>query len=80
LDYLKAFYYDTAVGGSIPAIKCGFEVFGADRIVFGTDYPLGPNGSKVRLATYPNAVKQACPNVEDQEKIFESNMRRILNI
>ncbi len=38
-DYFSLFYYDTAVGGNASAIKCAYDIFGADRIVFATDSP-----------------------------------------
>jgi aminocarboxymuconate-semialdehyde decarboxylase len=36
------FYYDTAGGSLEAAIKCCYEVFGADQILFATDSPHGP--------------------------------------
>ena len=43
MDYLHDFYADTAMfGGGVPATRCGYEFFGADRVVFATDTPLGP--------------------------------------
>src|SRR5579875_519401 len=80
LDYFRMFYYDTAVGGSSAAIRCGYEVLGADRLVFGTDYPWGPEGGKKRLELYPKAVREACPSKEDQDKIFAHNMAKLLKI
>ncbi|MCJ7596889.1 MAG: hypothetical protein MUO52_19175, partial [Desulfobacterales bacterium] len=35
-DYFSLFYYDTAVGGSASAIRCAYDVFGADRLIFAT--------------------------------------------
>ncbi len=37
-EYLKCMYYDT-VSFHIPALHCAAETVGADRIVFGSDYP-----------------------------------------
>lgn len=42
LDYFRDFYADTAMFGGQYGIRCGYEFFGADRIVFATDAPLGP--------------------------------------
>ena len=41
VDFFKFFYYDTAIGGNSAAIRCGCDIFGVERIVFGTDYPFG---------------------------------------
>jgi len=35
---LKRFYYDT-VSRNVLALKLALEMFGVDRILFGTDYP-----------------------------------------
>ncbi len=37
-EYLKRMYYDT-VSFHIPALHCAAETVGADRILFGSDYP-----------------------------------------
>ena len=41
LDYFSRFYYDTAVGGSAPAIRCTCEVFGVEPIAFRYGCPMG---------------------------------------
>lgn len=38
LEGLRTFYYDT-VSGSVDALNCTCRAFGADRLLFGTDYP-----------------------------------------
>lgn len=37
--------------GSAEAIRCCLDVFGSQSVVFGTDYPWGPDGGRSRLAT-----------------------------
>ncbi len=80
LEYFSHFYYDTAVGGSAAAIRCAYEVFGADQIVFATDYPWGPGGGDSRLAKYPNIIKSLGLSGAENKKIFEDNARRLLNL
>ena len=77
-EYFSRFYYDTAVGGSGPAIRCTYELFGADQIVFATDFPFGP--AEKRLATYPAVIRSLGFPEADTEKIFEFNIRRILDL
>ncbi|MFC2072940.1 amidohydrolase family protein [Chloroflexota bacterium] len=79
-DYCSRFYYDTAVGGSTPAIRCAYDVFGADQIIFATDAPNGPGTGEVRLSTYPNAIKSLGLPEVDNEKIFADNAKRLLNL
>ena len=78
-DYFSKFFYDTAVGGNEAAIKCAYEVFGADQIVFATDAPYGPGTGECRLADYPNVIKSMDLPDADKEKIFEGNIRKVLN-
>lgn len=77
-DYFSLFYYDTAVGGSAPAIKCAYEVFGANQLLFATDAPYGPGES--RLASYPKVIRSLGLPEADNNKICAGNARRILNL
>ncbi len=81
-DYFARFYYDTAVGGSAAAIRCTYEVFGADPLVFATDYPAGPAGAEgdYRLIEYPKVLRSLGLSEEDEKKIFAGNARKMLNM
>ena len=79
-DYFSRFYYDTAVGGSAAAIRCAYEVFGADRLVFATDSPYGPGAGESRMASYPNVIRSLALSEAENKKIFEDNARKILNL
>lgn len=80
-EYIKnSFYYDTAVGGSLAAIKCGYEVFGAKQIIFATDYPWGPDGGTKRLSKYPDLVRSLDADNNDLDLIFSGNTRRLLRL
>ncbi|MFC1943606.1 amidohydrolase family protein [Chloroflexota bacterium] len=80
LDYFSLFYYDTAVGGSGPAIRCAYEVVGADQILLATDAPHGPGSGEVRLATYPKVIKSLGLPEADTEKILAGTAKRLLNL
>jgi len=79
-DYFSHFYYDTAVGGNAPAIRCAYEVFGADQLLFATDDPWGPGPGGSRLANYPKVIRSLGLPEADNKKIFEDNARRVLNL
>ncbi|MFC1873047.1 amidohydrolase family protein [Chloroflexota bacterium] len=79
-DYFSMFYYDTAVGGSGPAIRCAYDVFGADRIIYATDAPFGPGDGAERMVEYPKVVASLGLPEADREKIMSGNIRRILGI
>ncbi len=77
-DYFSCFYYDTAVGGSAPAIRCAYEVFGADQLLFATDAPWGPGTGESRLADYPKVIESLGLSEAENRKIFADNALRIL--
>ena len=41
-EYFKMFYADTATFGSLPALRCGLDFFGADQVLFASDTPFDP--------------------------------------
>ncbi len=86
---LRKFYNDTALYGSTPALMCGYEFFGVDHLLFGTDMPLStanlrsPGAMKYvqgyTLETIESIEKMNVSAIE-KEKIFEGNARRLLKI
>lgn len=77
-DNFSRFFYDTAVGGSVSALRCAYEVFGADQIVFATDYPFGEGEGRMR--DYPKMIRSLGLSEADNKKIFEDNTRRLFNL
>src|SRR5204862_249248 len=55
IDYFRKFYADTAVC-SAAALRCGLDFFGADHVVFATDFPFGPDGGVLFLTEGIRAV------------------------
>ena len=80
IEYFSLFYYDTAVGGSAPAIRCAYEVFGADRMVFATDAPYGPGTGEDRLANYPDVIRSLGLSEAENRKIFADNALEMLGM
>jgi predicted TIM-barrel fold metal-dependent hydrolase len=69
----RSVYLDTGQSGRGPrGIALGAKVFGADRILFGTDS--GPTSS---VAPTIESVKQAALTPEDKQLIFVENGRRL---
>jgi len=74
LDYFRDFYADTAMFGGKYGIACGFEFFGADRIVFATDTPLGP------IAPTLEVIDRLALDPKEQRKVFSGNAEKLLNM
>ncbi len=43
IDHFKRFYNDSNVSGWDSGLQCGLDFFGAEHILFGTDFPMGPD-------------------------------------
>ena len=81
-DDFRKFYNDTAVYGSTPALMCGCAFFGADHMVFASDYPY-PGGAErgdIALGEGIKSVELMSISEEEKNKIFSRNARRILKL
>jgi aminocarboxymuconate-semialdehyde decarboxylase len=80
LDYFKMFYGDTAVNGSAPAIRCGLDFFGADRVLFGTDCPFDPEGGPGFIRGTIKAMAKLDLPDSVERKIYYENAFRMLHM
>lgn len=77
-ENLKKFYVDTAYyHHCTPQIRACVEYFGADHVMFGTDFPL-PSGRE--LAPNIESIQQLDLAPEKKELIFHGNIERILGL
>lgn len=79
-DYFRQFYADTITIGSVPALRCGLEFFGADRVLFATDMPFDTHGGSKYVEVALRAMDEIQISTEDKEKIFERNARALFKI
>ena len=82
LEYFKRFYGDTCLGKNVPALMCGYAFFGADHMLFGTDYPFpgGPKFLDVALGGALEAVAGMNVTEKEKAKILSENAKRILSL
>ncbi len=80
MAYFDRFYLDTAIGGNRAAIECAREIFGAEKILFGTDYPFGPGDGQMRLAKYPGIVEESDLSEKEKQLVFEENAIKLLKL
>jgi aminocarboxymuconate-semialdehyde decarboxylase len=81
-DYYRKFYGDTVLGGNTPALMCGYAFFGADHMVFGSDYPYpgGAARADMALGEVIKSVENMNISEEDKAKLFSKNARRLLKL
>jgi len=73
IDYFKMFYGDTAVSASAAAIRCGYEFFGADHSLFGTDCPFDPEGGSMWIRDTIAAIEKLEFPETVRRKLYSQN-------
>ena len=80
IEYFKMFYADTVLGGSAPALRCGLDFFGADRIVFASDCPFDPEGGPMFIREGIRSIEDLKLSEEEKRKIYYGNALKLLNM
>jgi len=75
-DFHK-FYVDTAILGNPKALELTIEYFGVDRVLFGTDLPLGiqPAGATQVIL---QAIEDLPLSSANKEQILAANAQKII--
>lgn len=80
IEYYKMMFGDTAVWGNTSILMCGYDFFGADHVVFGTDMPFGGElGADYVRETIRSVEEMNIPDDEKRE-IFQDNPRRLFHL
>ena len=64
----------------MPALTCGLEFFGADRVLFATDMPFDTQGGRKYIEVALSAMEALNASADDKKKMFESNARRLFRL
>jgi len=80
LDYYKMIYADTAVYGRVATLMDGLDFFGADHLLFATDYPYDAANGSIFIRETINSVEEMDITEEERKKIFEDNTRRLFRL
>lgn len=79
-DYFKMFYVDTALHGNVPGLMCGYEIYGADHILFGTDAPFGSENGLWPLRMTVDSVEKMAITDAERKMIYEGNAKSLLRL
>lgn len=79
-EYFGNIYGDTAVDGTPGAFPCGYAFFGADRMIYGSDYPFGPEAGEDFIRTNLAGVKAMAIPDPEKRKILGENAKQMLKI
>lgn len=80
IEYFKMFYADTVLGGSAPALRCGLDFFGADKIVFASDCPFDPEGGPMFIREGIRSIEDLNLSENDKRKIYFGNALRLMRM
>ena len=74
-EYLRRFYGDTAVQGNVANLTCAHAFFGADHLLFGTDFPFSRD-----IGPGLDAIETMDITDRDREKILSENVVKLLRL
>ncbi len=78
-DYFKRFYGDTVLNGSVAALETGYDFFGADHLLYGSDYPYGPDHGRKWLGD-TESIRQMDLTDDELDRILGGNMERLISL
>jgi predicted TIM-barrel fold metal-dependent hydrolase len=79
LDAFRRFYADTAVFGAPHALRCAYEFFGVEHMLFASDMPFDPvQGTFIRDTIAD--VEALDISEADRALIYEGNARKLLGV
>lgn len=79
-EYYGNIYGDSAVDGTPGAYACGYAFFGADRMLYGSDYPFGPEAGEYFIRENLAGVKAMAIPDPEKKKILGDNAKKMFKI
>ena len=77
-DYFKMFLADTALSGAVGATRCGLDYFGADKVVFASDFPFDAEGGSYLVRETIKALDALGLPEAIRQKIDSSNISALI--
>jgi aminocarboxymuconate-semialdehyde decarboxylase len=72
------FYADTALSGAVGATRCGLDYFGADKVVFASDFPFDAEGGTYLVRETIRALDTLELTGAVRSKIDAGNISKII--
>jgi len=77
-DYFRMFHADTALSGSTSATRCGLDYFGADHVLFASDFPFDAEGGKYLVRETIRALDELELPVAVRGQIDRTNIEKLI--
>ena len=78
-EYFKMFFADTALSGAVGATRCGLDYFGADRVLFASDFPFDAEGGSYLVRETIKALDALELKGSVRQQIDIGNISRIMS-
>ncbi|MBI5827974.1 MAG: amidohydrolase [Chloroflexi bacterium] len=75
----KMFYVDTVQAWK-PALQCASEFFGPEHVVYGSDFPWGPEGGERYIQNSLAAIEALDVTLEERRRILADNARVLFGV
>ena len=80
IEYFRMFYNDTALNGSASGLRCGYDFFGEDHLLFGSDMPYDVENGAIAIRETIEAIERMNISDSSKKKIYERNARNLLHL
>ena len=80
--YFERIYGDTAVSsqGETYPLRCGYEFFGPDNVLYSADYPFGPDKGEYWAEQIVSVIDKLDVPEDHKRRIYSENLKRILDL
>ncbi|MGH9296604.1 MAG: amidohydrolase family protein, partial [Acidimicrobiales bacterium] len=78
MELFRSFFADAMVTGWQPGLRCGLDFFGPERVVYGSDFPMGLDGGEADAAAVLDSIRELDLSESERELILAGNARRLL--
>ncbi|HUT70928.1 MAG TPA: amidohydrolase family protein [Desulfatiglandales bacterium] len=80
IEYFRMFYNDTALNGGTSGLMCGYDFFGEDHLLFGSDMPFDVENGAIAIRKTIEAIEGMNISESSKKKIYEGNARNLLHL
>jgi aminocarboxymuconate-semialdehyde decarboxylase len=80
IEYFRMFYNDTALNGGTSGLMCGYDFFGEDHLLFGSDMPYDVGNGAIAVRQTIEAIENMNIPESSKKKIYEGNARKLLHL
>ncbi|MFC1992017.1 amidohydrolase family protein [Chloroflexota bacterium] len=80
IEYFRMFYGDTALNGNTAALTCGYAFFGAEHVVFATDFPYDNENGERFTREVIRAIDSMDITPDQKDMIYQGNAKRLLHL